>query len=86
MPTNVSKLITRKAAIIMVPSGGGVAAAVGAIVGGRLFLAMREAQAWVKLAIEAVRTAAEPNPWKNATDEEIAGEILKGIEAKEAKR
>ena len=41
----------------------------------------KDATAWVNEAIELVRNAAEPNPWKMADDEEIAGAILEKIEA-----
>lgn len=78
---NVQKLIIEKMAADAIPAGGG-------LVDGIRFLSSREAVVngakrateWVKLAICAVRTACEPNPWKNATDEEIAGEVLRQIE------
>ena len=41
------------------------------------------AKAWCVDAIAAVRGAAEPNPWRHSTDDEIADEILRRIEAKE---
>lgn len=67
----------------MVPPGGGIGAAENAITEpGRLQAAIKEAQEWVKQAIALVRTASEPNSWKNADDEAIAGEILKGIDAR----
>jgi hypothetical protein len=40
----------------------------------------RAATEWVGSAIRAVREAAEPNPWKTADDETIAGEIVRRIE------
>ncbi len=38
---------------------------------------LNEAKTWVEAAIKSVRLAAEPNPWKAATDEEIAGEVMR---------
>lgn len=34
------------------------------------------AKKWCEEAISAVRAAAEPNPWRTSTDDEIADEIL----------
>jgi hypothetical protein len=42
----------------------------------------RKAKEWVDAAIQTVRGVREPNPWKNATDEEIAGELLRQIDNK----
>jgi hypothetical protein len=44
----------------------------------------RLATDWVELAIEAIRQAREPNPWRNADDETIAGMILEEIAKKKA--
>ena len=38
---------------------------------------------WVKLAIQTVRSASEPNPWKDAPDEVIAGQLLFRIKLKD---
>jgi len=46
---------------------------------GKLQSTGRAAEEWVAQAIEAVRLAAEPNPWRTATDEEIAEEILRTV-------
>jgi hypothetical protein len=46
----------------------------------------RAATKWIELAIRAVREAAEPNKFKDADDETIAGEILKQIAQKEIDR
>ena len=37
---------------------------------------VRDAAEFAKRYVAAVRAAGEPNPWKNATDEEIAEQIL----------
>jgi len=80
---NVKKLIVHKIALDAIPPGGD-------FLDGLRFLANKEAIStgarmatqWVESAIEAVRQAADPNPWRNADDEVIAGEILRQIKAK----
>lgn len=77
---NLKRLIAFKMSCDAIPTGGGVADAIG-------FLSSVEnvkegaakATEWVNAAIQAVRSAADPNPYKNADDETIAGVILKGI-------
>ena len=74
---NVKRLIILRISREAIPDGGG-------IVDGLNFFADNEKRKsilatsaiWVKQAIELVRGGAEPNPWKNASDEEIATEIL----------
>lgn len=81
---NAKSLIAHKMSIDAIPSGGG-------LVDGLKFLSSKEsivsgARAsahWVAAAIDAVRGAVEPNPWKYADDEQIAGEILRQIEMRE---
>ena len=86
MGQNFNKLVAHRASQIMVPPGGGIAAAVASITTpGKMAQATREAVQWVRTAISLVRTAAEPNPWRNASDEEIAGEILTKLEQKKQK-
>lgn len=81
---NVRRLIARKMSLDAIPNGGGFAA-------GLEFLASKEnikqvasaAAAWVRVACQVVRGAAEPNPWKESTDEEIAGYLLDKIAERE---
>ena len=83
---NVQRLIARKMALDAVPRGGGFDDALN-------FLSSKEniaqgagtAAAWVRIACDVVRGCAEPNPWKESTDEEIAGYLLEQIEAKNSK-
>jgi hypothetical protein len=78
---NVRKLIFHKMSLDAIPKGGGFA-------DGIKFLSDREGMAkslraaddWVKAAILAVRNAGEPNPWRDKTDEDIAGELMRKIE------
>jgi hypothetical protein len=82
---NVKRLWAMKMAKDAIPSDGGLA-------DGLKFLSSREpiaegarrASEFVEQALRAVRCAAEPNEWKHATDEEIAGELLRRIEEREA--
>jgi hypothetical protein len=66
-----------------VPVGGGFPDAIKflsdkqSILGGA-----RKAQEWARDAVSAVRNAADPNPWRDSTDEEIATELLRRIELK----
>jgi hypothetical protein len=80
---NVKKLIIRWASKTAVPKGGGVKDAI-------LFMAnpaeinrvMNESARAVEILIDLVRTAAAPNPWADATDEDIAQEILAQIDTR----
>ena len=79
---NVKKLIVHKMSLIMGPPGGGAGAVVANLVRpGNLAAVAREATEWVESAIATVKSAPD-NPY--ATDEEIAGEILRQIDAKKA--
>lgn len=84
MGPNVSRLIAYKMSVDAIPRGGGFA-------GGLKFLSNKEnvtsgasaAIAWVRTALEAVRQAGEPNPWKGSDDEEIASYLLDQIAERE---
>ena len=85
--SNVNKLIAYKVAIDAIPAGGGVAAGVAFLSDrARIVSSLRQSYAWVKEVIKLVKEAAEPNPWKVADDEAIAGEILRRIEEKHDKK
>lgn len=51
----------------------------------RMLAGARAADQWARNAVSAVREAGEPNPWKTATDEEIATELLRRNVAYRAK-
>lgn len=84
---NTVRLALLKMGRDAIPDGGG-------LVDGIRFLSSKEsmlaglhaAQDFVRQAIYAVRNAAEPNPWRNADDEEIAGELLSRIEKRDQQR
>ncbi len=64
-----------------VPPGGGLKSALDFIMTpGAMATSAKAATEWVNAAINVVRLAAEPNPWKNSDDEAIAEEILRLIE------
>ncbi len=85
---NVKKLIIHKMSLDAIPSGGGVADGLKFFMDKeRISRTLREANEWVKQALFVVRNAMEPNPFKNSTDEDIAGEILRKIgEKKDARK
>jgi hypothetical protein len=80
---NFKRLIISKMATDAVSSCGDLASMIGFLsYPEKLGASAKAATEWVNCAIQAVRQAAEPNPWKNASDEEIAGEILRQVEEK----
>ena len=77
---NVKRLVAHKMSVDAVPGGGGLVDALKFLSSKEAILSgARAATEWVRLAIAAVRQAGEPNPWKDADDEAIAGEILRRI-------
>ena len=77
---NVKRLIAHKMSLDAVPAGGGMDAALSFLSSkDNITESARRAKDWVRLAIKAVRSAAEPNPWKDADDEAIAGHFLEKI-------
>lgn len=80
---NVGKLIIHKISLDAIPAGGGVADGIAFLSDKKKISAgFQSARSWVAAVIKAVRLAGEPNPFKDADDETIAGEILKRIEEK----
>jgi hypothetical protein len=78
---NVKKLIAHKMAFDAVPAGSGIDSALKFLTSKNSISAgWVLASRWVKAALDAVRQAAEPNPWKNSSDEEIAAELLQRME------
>ncbi len=80
---NMKKFVIRRMSVDAVPAGGGLNSAIEFLTKpGSIGLGFKSATEWCDAAIVAVRNAAEPNPWKDATEEEIAGELVRRIEAK----
>lgn len=86
MSPNMTRLMVHKLSRDAVPAGGGFADAVAFLsVPERVKAAAKAAGQWARAAVQAVRDARDPNPFKDASDEEIAGEILRQVESKYAK-
>lgn len=85
MGPNVRKLIIHKMSLDAIPKGGGVADGIKFLSDRDLMSkTLRAADEWVKAVIVAIRQAGEPNHLKNATDEEIAEELLRKIDERKA--
>lgn len=86
MGPNFRKLLSRRAGMIMEERAGpGFDATVSHLLEGGLGPALKDAKTWCDAAMQAVRQAADPNPWKYASDEVIAEHILKKVEERNAK-
>lgn len=83
---NVKKLMAIKVAKEAIPSGGNFVDGVNFLVDKeRVIRTMRDSYTWVLEAIQLVRNACEPNPYKDADDETIANVILKQIEERKSR-
>lgn len=84
---NVKKLIIYKMSLDAIPKGGGVTDGVKFLSNKNLMSkTLQSADRWTKDILLAVRQAGEPNRFKNATDEEIAAEILQKIKEQKEKK
>lgn len=93
MGPNMKKLVAHKISLDAFPPGTGgdfhenLMRGIDFIRDPKGFVAsVKPAQDWAKAAVQAVRNAAEPNEWKTADDEAIAGEILKRVDERKKKR
>jgi hypothetical protein len=78
---NIKKLIIQKVSIDAIPSGGGIKAGVDFLSDKKKMLeCFKNAEVWVMGAISIIKTAPDPNEFKNLSDEEIAGVLLSKIE------
>ena len=83
---NVKKLMARKVAKEAIPSGGNFVDGVTFLMDKeRVVRTMKESLLWVLEAIQTVRNACEPNPYKDADHETIADVILKQIEERKSR-
>lgn len=84
MGPNVRRLYIHKMSLDAVPAGGGLADGLAFFTDKeKRHRIMRDAEIWVMGAIQTVRTATEPNPWREADNEAIAGEILRRMDERE---
>lgn len=76
----MKRLMIERAALEAVPIGGGMASAIDFFLDKKKTVeGFRRSLGWCDSAIQTLRGACEPNPLKNSSDEEIAGEILRRI-------
>jgi hypothetical protein len=77
---NFRKLVIHKMSMEAIPNGGGFA-------DGIKFLSSPatikeewvKAQEWCESAVDAIRKAGDPNPFRDFSEEEISAEILKQL-------
>lgn len=82
---NVKRLLMHKVAIDAVPAGGGLADGLNFLSSKeRIMSGMRDGMAWVSTALDLVRSAPDPNLWKDASDEEIATELMRRVDERKA--
>jgi hypothetical protein len=83
---NVKKLMIIKTSLTAIPKGGNLTDGINFLSNKQLIIkTMKESCDWVETAIRMVRQAGEPNPFKDKSDEDIAGEILRKLEEKKKK-
>lgn len=83
LTTNVKRLAIQKMSIDAIPAGGGVADGIKFLSNPKgIAESFKAACEWSQEVIDAVRNAGEPNPWRDATDEDIAGEIMRQVDEK----
>ncbi len=85
---NMKKFCIQKMAVDAVPSGDGIESALQFLATpGKMGEGWKKAVEWCDAAILAVRNAGEPNPWREASEEEICAHLLAKIaERKTGKR
>lgn len=80
------KVLIHRVSVEAIPPGAGVGAGVLFLATpGALAKSWSSAVEWFSNAVIALRAAPGENPWREATEEEIAGEILKRIEQKKTR-
>lgn len=85
--TAMNRLAILRFAMLAIPDGSGIAGAYKVLSKpGEVARLTKEACAWAREAVDLVRTAADPNPWRDATDEDIAAEVVRQAEARLAEQ
>lgn len=81
MGPNMKRLAIAKTAKDAIPDGGSLADGLAFLANPTKMLeTVRAGMKFAEQSVALVRQAAEPNLWKDKTDEEIAGEILRQVE------
>jgi hypothetical protein len=77
---NMERFMIERASLEAVPVGGGMDSAIDFLLDDeKRTQVLRRALIWCDAAIQTLKNAGEPNPLKNSSDEEIAGDILRMI-------
>lgn len=78
---NCKRLMILKMSGDAIPAGGGLADGIEFFMNpDKRRAIMKDAALFVVDAIKVIRGAGDPNPWRNADDETVAGEILRRME------
>ena len=80
---SIQKLAIRKFSRDAVPPGGNIMDGIKALQDPKLSKKLKECIEWAEEAVNAVRKAKEPNPYKDMTDDEIAQVILDKVKRDE---
>lgn len=86
---NIKKLISQRMAYLAIPPGtkNGLQAGINFLMNPKkLSEVAKQATLEIEASIKAVRLAADPNPFRNSSDEEIAAEILKKLDERKRER
>lgn len=80
MGPNVRRLFIQRMSVLAIPTGGGFADGLSFFTDQeKRRRIMHDAEIWVMGAIQTVRTASGDNPWREADNETVAGEILRRV-------
>jgi len=81
---NIKKLAIQKMSREAIPKGGGIIDGINFLKNPKkMAKTFKESVYWARATCLALRQAGEPNPFKNADDEIIAGEILRRLKKDE---
>lgn len=79
----VWRIVSSRMCAEAIPSGGGLEAGISFLrTPGAMGQGLRDVVAWWDECLNLVKGAPEPNPYRNASDEEIARAINERIQAK----
>lgn len=85
MSPSVKKLFIYRMSRDAIPDGGGLSDGISFFTDpDKRKAIMRRSEEWVIQALDLIRSASDPNPWRDASDEDIATEILRRVESKGA--
>lgn len=86
MNESMKRLIISRMSVMAIPPGGGAKEALEFLSTSKNIAdGWRKAEAWAREAIALIRTGQEPNPWKTASDDDIADEIMRRIDERKGR-